>query len=67
MTKRIFGVVYRYDLSKEFPAPILRPVPLKTCFDEVDSTYRQRSNNAIDFRGKIGELADLKNAYTQQE
>ncbi|UOE58175.1 thymidylate synthase [Cytobacillus oceanisediminis] len=53
MTKRIFGVVNRYDLSKEFPAPTLRPVPLKTCFDEVDWIYRQRSNNVNDFRGKI--------------
>lgn len=28
-TKRIFGVVNRYDLSKEFPAPTTRPLPLK--------------------------------------
>lgn len=28
MTKRIFGVMNRYDLSKEYPAPTLRPVLL---------------------------------------
>ncbi|MES9681678.1 thymidylate synthase [Gottfriedia acidiceleris] len=53
MTKRIFGVVRRYDLSKEFPALTLRGVPLKTCFREIDWIYRKRSSNVKDFNGKI--------------
>lgn len=52
-TKRIFGVVNRYDLGREFPASNLRPVPLKSCFDEADWIYRQRSNNVNDLKPKI--------------
>lgn len=53
MTKRIPFVVNVYDLSKEFPASTIRPVPLKTCFREIDWIFRQRSNNVNDFKGKI--------------
>ncbi|MEK1828849.1 thymidylate synthase [Priestia megaterium] len=53
MTKRIFGVVNRYNLAKEFPAPTLRPLPLKTIFDEVDWIYRKRSNNVNDLSATI--------------
>jgi len=53
MTKRIFGVVNRYDLSKEFPAPTIRKALIKTPFDEIDWIYRQRSNNVNDLRAKI--------------
>lgn len=52
-TKRLIGIVNRYDLSKEFPGSTLRPVPLKLCCDEIDWIYRQRSNNVNDFKGKI--------------
>lgn len=53
MTKRIPFVIREYDLSKEFPASTLRPVPFKTSFREVDWIYRKRSNNVNDFNGKI--------------
>lgn len=53
MTKRLPFVVRTYDLSKEFPASTIRPVPLKTTFREVDWIYRKRSNNVNDFNGKI--------------
>lgn len=53
MTKRIPFVIIEYDLSKEFPAPTIRPVPMKTCFREVDWIYRQRSNDVRNFKGKI--------------
>jgi thymidylate synthase len=71
MTKRIFGVVNRYDLTKEFPAPTIRPVPLKTCFREVDWIYRKRSNNVKDFNGKIwdswaDETGSIGKAYGYQ-
>lgn len=53
MTKRIIGVVNEYDLSKEFPASTLRKVPLKTCFNEIDWIYRQRSNKISDLKSGI--------------
>lgn len=53
MTKRLFGVTNRYDLSKEFPASTLRPTPVTTCFNEIDWIYRQRSNNVNDLKGNI--------------
>ena len=35
-TVKKFGVVNRYDLSREFPALTLRPTPIKSCTDELD-------------------------------
>jgi len=52
-TKRIPFVIREYDLSKEFPASTIRPVPIGLCFREIDWIYRQRSNNVNDFKGKI--------------
>lgn len=71
MTKRIFGVVNRYDLSKEFPAPTTRPLPLKTIFDEIDWIYRKRSNNINDMKAKIwdewaDETGSIGEAYGAQ-
>ena len=34
-TIKKFGVVNRYDLSKEFPAITLRRTALKSCVDEI--------------------------------
>lgn len=53
MTKRIPFVVREYDLSKEFPAPTIRKVPIKGVFREIDWIYRMRSNNVNDFKGSI--------------
>lgn len=71
MTKRIPFVVNEYDLSKEFPASTIRPVPFKTCFREIDWIYRQRSNNVNDFKGKIwdswaDEAGSIGKAYGYQ-
>ncbi len=52
-TKKIFGVVNRYDLSKEFPALTLRPVPFKTCIDELLWIWQKKSNNIKDLKGHI--------------
>lgn len=70
-TKRIFGVVRKYDLSKEFPASTIRPVPFGLCFREIDWIYRQRSNNVNDFNGKIwnswaNEEGEIGKAYGYQ-
>ncbi|MGG0308197.1 thymidylate synthase [Priestia megaterium] len=48
MTKRIFGVVNRYDLSKELPVTTLRKTPIKSCFREIDWIHRKRSNKIDD-------------------
>ncbi|MFE4029267.1 thymidylate synthase [Priestia sp. YIM B13551] len=53
MTKRIFGVVNRYNLAKEFPVPTLRPLPLKTIFEEIDWIYIKQSNNVNDLNSTI--------------
>ena len=38
-TIKKFGVVNRYDLSKEFPAITLRKTALKTCTEEMLSSF----------------------------
>ncbi|WP_405101755.1 thymidylate synthase [Oceanobacillus sp. FSL H7-0719] len=65
MTKRVFGVVNRYDLSKEFPIQTLRKQNIESCFKEISWIYQQRStyvddlglniwNNWTDDKGSIG-------------
>ena len=48
-TIKQFGVVNRYDLSKEFPAITLRRTPLKSAVDEVLWIWQKKSNNVNDF------------------
>ena len=38
-TIKKFGVVNRYDLSKEFPAITLRKTAIKTCTEEMLSSF----------------------------
>ncbi len=52
-TKKIFGVVNRYNLQEEFPALTLRPVPFKTCIDELLWIWQKKSNNIHDLKGHI--------------
>ena len=81
-TMKKFGVVNRYDLSKEFPALTLRPVPFKNCIDELLWIWVKKSNNIKDLNSHIwdswadesgsiglaygGQLA-LKHKYPQGE
>jgi thymidylate synthase len=44
-TIKQFGVVNRYDLSKEFPALTLRRLAFKYCIDEMLWIWQQKSNN----------------------
>ena len=44
-TIKKFGVVYRYDLSKEFPAITLRKTAIKTCTEEMLWIWQRKSNN----------------------
>ena len=52
-TIKKFCVVNRYDLSKEFPALTLRPVPFKSCIDELLWIWQKKSNNINDLNSHI--------------
>lgn len=52
-TIKKFGVVNRYDLSKEFPAITLRRTAVKNCIDEILWIWQQKSNNIHDLKPHI--------------
>jgi len=52
-TVKKFGVINRYDLSKEFPILTLRPVPYKKAIDEILWIWQKKSNNVNDLGSKI--------------
>jgi thymidylate synthase len=60
-TIKKFGVVNRYDLSKEFPALTLRRTGIKSCIDELLWIWQKKSNNIKDLNSHIwDEWADEK-------
>lgn len=52
-TIKKFGVVNRYDLSKEFPLMTLRRTALKSATDEMLWIWQQKSNNIHDLHSHI--------------
>lgn len=52
-TIKRFGVVNRYDLSKEFPALTLRRTAIKSCTDEMLWIWQKKSNNVNDLNSHI--------------
>jgi thymidylate synthase len=52
-TVKRFGIVNRYDLSDEFPAQTLRPVPFNLCVDELLWIWQRKSNDIADLRSHI--------------
>ncbi|HIS48775.1 MAG TPA: thymidylate synthase [Candidatus Scybalocola faecigallinarum] len=52
-TIKKFGVVNRYDLSKEFPALTLRRTAIKSAIDEVLWIWQRKSNNIHDLNSHI--------------
>ncbi|NLP16844.1 MAG: thymidylate synthase [Clostridiales bacterium] len=52
-TIKKFGVVNRYDLSKEFPALTLRRLAFKYCIDELLWIWQKKSNNVNELRSHI--------------
>ncbi|MCR5282575.1 MAG: thymidylate synthase [Lachnospiraceae bacterium] len=52
-TIKKFGVVNRYDLSKEFPIMTLRRTALKSATDEMLWIWQQKSNNINDLHSHI--------------
>lgn len=52
-TIKRFGVVNRYDLSREFPALTLRRTAIKSCTDELLWIWQKKSNNINDLHSHI--------------
>lgn len=70
-TIKQFGVVNRYDLSKEFPAITLRRTAIKSCIDEMLWIWQKKSNNVNDLNSKIwdswaDETGSIGKAYGYQ-
>ncbi|MBR5475126.1 MAG: thymidylate synthase [Lachnospiraceae bacterium] len=52
-TIKKFGVVNRYDLSKEFPVITIRRSAFKSCIDEMLWIWQKKSNNVADLNSHI--------------
>ena len=70
-TIKRFGVVNRYDLSKEFPIMTLRKTALKSATDEILWIYQKKSNNINDLHSHIwdewaDETGSIGKAYGYQ-
>lgn len=52
-TVKKFGVVNRYDLSKEFPIMTLRRTFLKSAVDELLWIWQAKSNNVRELRARV--------------
>lgn len=52
-TLKRFGVVNRYDLSKEFPAITLRKTYVKSAIDELLWIWQKKSNNVNELKSHI--------------
>ena len=68
-TIKKFGVVNRYDLSKEFPAITLRKTAIKSCTDEM--LWQLKSNNVNDLHSHVwdewaDETGSIGKAYGYQ-
>ena len=70
-TIKKFGVVNRYDLSKEFPAITLRKTAIKSCTDEMLWIWQLKSNNVNDLHSHVwdewaDEIGSIGKAYGYQ-
>ena len=70
-TIKRFGVVSRYDLSKEFPALTLRRTAIKSCVDEMLWIWQKKSNNVHELKSHIwdswaDETGSIGKAYGYQ-
>ncbi len=70
-TIKKFGVVNRYDLSKEFPALTLRRTAIKSCTDEMLWIWQQKSNNIHELHSHVwdawaDETGSIGKAYGYQ-
>ena len=70
-TVKKFGIVNRYDLSKEFPILTLRRTYWKSAVDELLWIWQKKSNNIHDLKGHIwdswaDETGSIGKAYGYQ-
>lgn len=70
-TVKHFGIVNRYDLSKEFPILTIRRTYWRTAVDEILWIWQAKSNNINDFRWHIwdswaDETGSIGKAYGYQ-
>lgn len=70
-TIKRFGIVNRYDLSKEFPAITLRRTYIKSAIDELLWIWQKKSNNVNDLKSHIwdawaDETGSIGKAYGYQ-
>ena len=70
-TIKKFGVVNRYDLSKEFPLITIRPIKLSAAIDEILWIWQKKSNNINDLGSHIwdswaDETGSIGKAYGYQ-
>ena len=70
-TIKKFGVVNRYDLSKEFPAITLRKTAIKSCTDEMLWIWQLKPNNVNDLHSHVwdewaDETGSIGKAYGYQ-
>ena len=52
-TIKSFGICNKYDLRKEFPVITIRPIAIKSAFDEILWIYQKKSNNVRDLNSHI--------------
>ena len=52
-TVKKFGLVNRYDLSREFPALTIRKTAFKNCVDELLWIWQKKSSNVNDLNSRI--------------
>lgn len=50
---KLFGLINRYDLSKEFPALTIRKTNIAAAVDELLWIWQKKSNNVADLNSKI--------------
>lgn len=70
-TVKLFGIVNRYDLSKEFPIMTLRRTYWKSCIDELLWIWQKKSSNVHDLGSHIwdswaDETGSIGKAYGYQ-
>lgn len=70
-TIKKFGIVNRYDLSKEFPIITLRKTYFKSAIDEILWIWQKKSNNVHDLSSRIwdswaDETGSIGKAYGYQ-
>ena len=51
--QKLFGVVNRYDLSRDFPLITLRPISLRAAIDEILWIWQKKSNNVNELGSHI--------------